>query len=566
MSENIERIGAGGKAENGWLDRLAAFAREPKPINLFLFLLIAVTIIPAISISAVLLQRNNEAQREAVNTLAEAMAGSITDAVDRELRGMATTLRVLSTTPSLATGNLKEFTARARSALSGSGSYLTLLDEDFQQRVNTRGPFGGPPAPTSDPGPARLALERGGTTISGVFLDETSQKGVFNVLTPYEPEDGPPRVLVLTRDAETLSDALSQQMLRGGWNAALIDRKGHVIASSFMSSDIGKAFFLDVETGVPYEDARAKKGLPPGPYIAIVDESEYSGWKAVVWAPRATVEASMRRSLYMLLVGGLVIIAVGTLAAWLLGRQIVGPVRRLAHEAHRLGAGEPVRPVESPIAEVSIVSTALVEASLDRETAENEIRLLMREVAHRSKNQLTVVSSMAKQTARHARSLPDFQDSFQKRLHGLARSTDLLIAGGAAGVELSELLIAQIEPFRPDDPKRLVIDGPEFRLSNQAAQTLGLAIHELATNASKYGAFATATGRLKISWTVEDDFLTIIWREYVPRLRKRAIRDGFGTEIVERMLGGTLDAKISRVFHHDGLECMFTTHVSRLTP
>src|SRR5690606_18408500 len=105
--------------------------------------------------------------------------------------------------------------------------------------------------------------------------------------------------------------------------------------------------------------------------------------------------------------------------------------------------GDPVEAVRYPIAEVATVSAAIAEASVDRKAAESEIRLLMREVAHRAKNQLTVVSSMAKQTARSARSLPTFLDSFQKRLYGLARSTDLLIAGGSAGVELRELLVAQ---------------------------------------------------------------------------------------------------------------------------
>src|SRR5690606_18082789 len=173
---------------------------------------------------------------------------------------------------------------------------------------------------------------------------------------------------------------------------------------------------------------------------------------------------------------------------------------------------------------------------------------------------------MAKQTARSSRSLPAFLDSFQKRLYGLARSTDLLIAGGATGVELRELLMAQIEPFRPEDLKRLEISGPPFRLSNQAAQTIGLAVHELATNAAKYGAFGTRTGRLSVTWAIEGETLVITWREHLTLLRRRPMRRGFGTEIIERMLGGTLDAEISRTFHRDGLECIFRIPADRILP
>ncbi|WP_244439778.1 hypothetical protein [Nitratireductor aquibiodomus] len=202
-----------------WSERIRAFASGPKPIGFFLFLLIAVTIIPAIGVSVVLLQRNNEAQREVVSTLAEAMAGSIAEAVDRELSGMSTTLRVLSTTPSLASGDLKDFYDRARLALAGSGSYLRVLDENYRLLINTGVPFGEPLTPLNEPETARAALKGGVTITSGVFFGKLHGKWSFKVVKPYFPENGPPRILVMTRNADTLVDVLSQQMLRGGWNA-----------------------------------------------------------------------------------------------------------------------------------------------------------------------------------------------------------------------------------------------------------------------------------------------------------------------------------------------------------
>lgn len=537
----------------------------PKPIGLYLSLLIAVTIVPAIAVSLVLLQRNNDAQREVVMTLAETTAGSIAEAADRELSGMVTTLRVLSTTPSLADDAIRDFYRRAQLALAGSGSYISLLDENLTPLMDTRVPYGSALGPTSDPESVTRAMERRGVVISGVFYDETAQRSVFKAVLPHIPEEGPPRILIMTRNAESLMETLSQQMLRGGWNAALLDQNDTVIVSSYLSSDVGEPFFLDLE-----EDASAAPLLVRGPesetYAAIVGQSGYSGWKSVVWAPTSAIEQPMRRSLRGLLVGTLIVIAIGAAAAWLLGRQIARSVRGLAKDARRLGAGEAVSAVDYPIAEVSTVSQAMKEAALDRKNAENDIRLLMREVAHRAKNQLTVVASMAKQTARSARTFKAFEDSFQKRLYGLARSTDLLIAGGASGVRLRELLLAQIEPFRPMDEKRLTMKGPEFKLASQAAQTIGLAVHEMATNASKYGAFSVRQGRLDITWRVEGGKLVIDWREHMPRLRRRPQRHGFGSEIIERMLGGTLDATISRTYHNDGLECVFTIPVERVLP
>ncbi|WP_034657674.1 sensor histidine kinase [Chelativorans sp. J32] len=563
---DVETGASSPDAKHGFGRKLRARLMGPKSIGFYLFLLIIVTVVPALAISTVLLQRNDAAQRAVVETLAEAMAGSIAEAVDRELSGMVTTLRVLSTTRSLTTGNLHDFYERAKAALAGTGSYLIVLDGNFLQLLNTRVPYGTPLGPTADPVSAKQALDTRAAVVSGVFLGQVSQKWVFNAVLPFLRENQPPLLLVLTRDAESMGDTLSQEMLRGGWNASLLDRDGIVIASSFMSSSIGKPFFLDISSSGAPQTARISESVDSQSYVAIVDESAYSGWKVVVWAPTAAVEEPTRRALRSLFNASLIIIGIGTLAAWLIGRQIARPIRRLAYDARRLGAGQPVDAMRYPIAEVATVSAALSEAATDRKAAENEIRLLMREVAHRAKNQLTVVSSMAKQTARSSRSLPAFLDSFQKRLYGLARSTDLLIAGGATGVELRELLMAQIEPFRPEDLKRLEISGPPFRLSNQAAQTIGLAVHELATNAAKYGAFGTRTGRLSVTWAIEGETLVITWREHLTLLRRRPMRRGFGTEIIERMLGGTLDAEISRTFHRDGLECIFRIPLKRLVP
>ena len=564
--ETNEESGSAAKRPR-WAADFRSWLTKPKPIGFYLFLLIFVTLLPAIGVSLVLLQRNNETQRDVLTILAEATAGSIAEGVDRELISMVTTLRVLSTTPSLVEGDIEDFYERAQSALAGTGSYLILLDEQLNQLMNTRVPYGEALGQTSDPESASRAFKTRGTVISDTFFGKIAEKWVFNVILPLVTENSPPRLLVMTRNAEDLSRALSEQNLRGGWNASVIDSKGNVVASTFMSSNIGKPFFLlPVEGQSESSFSEASSETDEQSYETIVKESSYSGWKVVLWAPKAIVEAPMRRSLRTLVLGGMIVLAIGAGAAWLLGRQVAKPVRRLARDARRLGAGEPVQAMPYQVAEVATVSAALAEAAIDRKRAENEIRLLMREVAHRAKNQLTVVASIAKQSARNARSFAAFQDSFQKRIHGLARSTDLLIAGGAAGVELRELLTAQVEPFKPDNPKRMEISGPEFRLSNQAAQTIGLAVHELATNASKYGAFAHAEGRLSLTWSLKTDVLEIVWREFVPRLGRRSRKRGFGTEIIERMLGGTLDAEISRTFHRNGLECVITIPIVRLLP
>ena len=128
----------------------------------------------------------------------------------------------------------------------------------------------------------------------------------------------------------------------------------------------------------------------------------------------------------------------------------------LAHDAMRLGLGKSVPPRRHVIAELDTVSKALSEAAEARTRAESEIRFLMREVAHRSKNQLTVIQAMLNQSVATAGSAAAFADTFRKRVAGLARSTDLMIANAALGVDLAELAANQLQPFMPDDARRSV--------------------------------------------------------------------------------------------------------------
>ena len=533
-------------------------------IRAVLSLLMAAIILPCIVFAVLLLQRNNQAQQEMVTTLAEATASSITETVDRQLAGMLTTLRVLSTSRALDSGDMADLYRRADQALEGSDAYLLATDDELNQIINTRVPFGAALGKIADIDTAMAVMDTGEAAISNAFFGETARRWVFNVILPLSPVRSSVRLLILTHDAEHLSSALASRNLRGGWNAVIIDRNGTVLTSSDVSAAVGRPFFLSDSLQPILSTLRQKVTFEGRSYELIRSVSSVSGWETIVWAPESVVQAALRRSLRMLALGGVAIIMIGVVLAWLLSRQIATPIRQLARDAHSLGVGESVDALDYPVVEIATVSQALAQASRDRLAHENEIRFLMREVAHRSKNQLTVVSSIAKQTARHARTFASFQDSFQKRIQGLARSTDLLIAGGAAGVELRELIEAQLEPFRPAQAARVEISGPSFRLSNQAAQTLGLALHELATNASKYGAFSADEGRLAITWKLNAEKLDLVWREQVPRLRKRARITGFGTEVIERMLGGALGAKIERVFHRNGLECRFSIVVERI--
>src|SRR5690606_32463122 len=176
-------------------------------------------------------------------------------------------------------------------------------------------------------------------------------------------------------------------------------------------------------------------------------------------------------------------------------------------------------------------------------------------------------SAMAKQTARGAESIEQFVESFNNRLFGLARSTDLLLAHGTQGIGLRDLIGTQIDPFRPEDSTRVVKTGINVYLSVQAAQVLGMAAHELATNAAKYGAFSREGGKLIINWNrAGAGRLHLVWRETVPGFTPPEDRKGFGTVVLETMVASALKADVERIVHPDGIEWVFSIPLDQIDP
>ncbi len=142
----------------------------------------------------------------------------------------------------------------------------------------------------------------------------------------------------------------------------------------------------------------------------------------------------------------------------------------------------------------------------------------MRELSHRSKNILSVVQSMATQVARQTDSFDDFVLGFSRRLCAFAETHDLLVTAEWEGVEIRELIRVHLAPFHDLSDNSVLIEGPQLKLNPKAAEQIGLALHELATNAVKYGALSVPTGKVKIRWNLETDethnsLLRIIWKE-----------------------------------------------------
>ncbi len=192
----------------------------------------------------------------------------------------------------------------------------------------------------------------------------------------------------------------------------------------------------------------------------------------------------------------------------------------------------------------------------ERKKAEDHLQLLMREVNHRAKNMLTLVQAIARQTA--ASNAADFVARFSERVVALAANQDLLVRNEWRGVDIGDLAHAQLAPFADLVGSRILVQGPALRLAPNAAQAIGMALHELATNAGKYGALSDAAGRVSLGWNIGDGLFSMTWVESNGPPVQVPSRVGFGSSIVKSMLQASLGCEITLEFAPSGI--IWTLH------
>nr|WP_279639119.1 HWE histidine kinase domain-containing protein [Sphingomicrobium sediminis] len=192
----------------------------------------------------------------------------------------------------------------------------------------------------------------------------------------------------------------------------------------------------------------------------------------------------------------------------------------------------------------------------ERKMAEERERLLMREVNHRAKNLLSIIQVIARQT--DADDIEKYKKSFERRIMALASSHDLLVQAPARGIALHELVEAQLGHFADLFGGRIQISGEPISLKPNAAQSIGMVLHELATNAAKYGALSNGTGRIAIRWksfVAENgkDKFELGWIEEGGPEVVAPEKRGFGSIVIEKSLQSSIRGEVDLRFAREGL-------------
>ena len=204
----------------------------------------------------------------------------------------------------------------------------------------------------------------------------------------------------------------------------------------------------------------------------------------------------------------------------------------------------------------SILISGVVLDTTDQKEAEQRLILLASEVDHRARNSLAVVQSILRMT--EAPSVPELRKAIEGRVQALARAHTLLSQSRWEGADLRQLVHDELAPYADEARGRVQIDGPSILLRPKMAQTFALMVHELATNAAKYGGLSVPSGRLALAWSTRHDELTLRWTETGGPPVTRPSSHGFGTRVVTASIERDLNGRTDIDWRPEGLVCAVT--------
>lgn len=201
---------------------------------------------------------------------------------------------------------------------------------------------------------------------------------------------------------------------------------------------------------------------------------------------------------------------------------------------------------------------AIVENELRLRAEAHERGLLIQEMQHRVKNLFTVSNSLLRLSAQDAADKDELVDLLQGRLLALAKSHDLALGdqsiGGGDGPTLAQLIEIAIAPYAVGRMSRIKFDGPDITMARDAVTYLAMSLHELATNAAKYGAFSIRDGALSVTWAVQGEYLRIVWEETAQIANADTVL-GFGSDLLKNAIVFGIGGTCTRDLREDGLMC-----------
>ena len=526
----------------------------PQSIRTFLILFALALAAPLLGLAIFALNRMAALEQAETERRVMQTAQDLAAEIDRELDRASVTLETLATSAALQGGDLKAFHEQARQALKRTKAAIVLVDSTYQQLVDTLKEYGAPLPPTADPETARRVFETKQRQVSDLFKGSISGRPVFNVEVPVLGPDGSVRyVLIMSFQAAHIAELLKP--VEEPWISGVTDNKGLILARSQRHEEfVGKPLPPDLfRQSLEAKSVFRATSVAGEHILRATVRSQVAGWLVSATVPVSYLEAPQKRGQIFATTMIGTTLALGLLLAYFFGSFMARPLAATASAAEAIGTGKDIESLRSPLLEANTITAAMSAASLELKRRREHSEFLMRELAHRAKNQLAVVKGMALQTARQSNNVEQFVSQFSQRIQALAGSQDLLVQQNWQGAWLSDLVRAHLELFAAGN--RATIEGPQVFLDANAVQNIGFALHELGTNASKHGALSTPQGRVSVTWRgpTKDGRLHLEWVERQGPPVQPPDRRGFGYLVITDLVAQALQGSSKLEFELDGV-------------
>jgi two-component sensor histidine kinase len=420
--------------------------------------------------------------------------------------------------------------------------------------------------------------------VTGVYtIGRLTDRRVLPIARRYTDQDGVLQGVVAGYiDLDWLQAAIEERTYTAGSSLTIADRDGRILARTPSPEEF-------VGTVIPDPFQRLVNAPAPGTEELVSQDGtrRYIGYYPVAAVPSGIyVSAGVSSDeafapLRQLALTGILISVIGMAAAFALAAYtsrvfIVHPFERLIEtvDAWRKGEVQARSRMTDDDGEIGRFGSALdsfmdelLAARAARLEAEGERRLLAAELNHRIKNLLTLIQAVARQTFANV-SAKDAVTTFTKRLQSMAAANDLLLEDQWQAAPLGKVVETSIAPFRDSKNDAFKVHGPHIPVSSGAALSIGMALHELCTNAAKYGALSVQTGIVTITWTVGasdgEDLFMLVWAEHGGPVVTQPKRTGFGSMVIKQVLEQKISGQVELEFSAEGLVCRITAPVHGL--
>ena len=327
-----------------------------------LTMLALVTALPLVAVGSFAILRTVDNQRVQIQNDVRQMVESFLADVDREIGAIWAELQVLATSPSLQSGNFREFDQQMRAALKIRGTSIVLHDTHAQQLLSTNLPFGEPlPRATNSEMHDRV-VATGKPQISDLIMGAVLKRPILTVGVPVFRDGEVVYVLAMGLGPEILSALIQDQKLSADWTAAILDRKGIIVGRN---RDLDRFLGQPVAPMLRAKLAEAIESWIPNvtsdgiPVYSTFRRSTMTGWTVAIGLPREYVDAPLRRAQWIAFGGGAAVLGLSLTLAWWVGWGIRRPVKALATAAGALGSGRPLGPMIGGVRELDQVGEAL---------------------------------------------------------------------------------------------------------------------------------------------------------------------------------------------------------------